>query len=107
VRWALDEEPVVTVEGAGVIDVVPWAQADSCTLHLVNFTNPFMMKGPFRELIPIGEQRVSWRLPTDRVPRSVRLLVADRGLPFEVKGGRLECTVPSIRDHEVVAVDFA
>src|SRR5262249_29165311 len=53
VRWATAEEPVVQVNGPGVLDVTAWRQAASMTVHLVNLTNPMMMKGPFRELIPV------------------------------------------------------
>ena len=35
-----------------------WRQRASMTVHLVNLTNPMMMKGPLREVIPIGPQRV-------------------------------------------------
>ena len=58
-----DEEPPVRVYGPGMLDVTVWRQAASMTVHLVNLTNPMMMKGPFRELIPVGEQRVVVRLP--------------------------------------------
>ena len=44
--------------GPGVLDVTVWRQKDSMTVHLVNLTNPMMMKGPFRELIPVGPQTV-------------------------------------------------
>jgi len=33
------------------------------TVHLVNLTNPMMMKGPIRELYAIGPQQVTVRLP--------------------------------------------
>ena len=33
------------------------------TVHLVNLTNPMMMKGPLREIIPVGPERVRIRLP--------------------------------------------
>ena len=66
VRWATDEEPPVEVKGPGVLDVTAWRQEGSMTVHLVNLTNPMMMKGPFRELIPVGEQRVTVRLPGGR-----------------------------------------
>ena len=46
------------VKGPGVLDVSVWRQQRSMTVHLVNLTNPMMMKGPFRELIPVGEQQV-------------------------------------------------
>ncbi|MDA0196787.1 MAG: hypothetical protein O2887_17195 [Bacteroidetes bacterium] len=35
-----------------IIDVTAWRQENSMTVHLVNLTNPMMLKGPFRELIP-------------------------------------------------------
>jgi Hypothetical glycosyl hydrolase 6/Beta-galactosidase trimerisation domain len=106
VNWATNEEPPVRVTGPGVIDVTAWRQAASMTVHLVNLTNPMMMKGPFRELIPVGEQRVVIKLPKGATARKVHLLVAGRDLPLEQADGRLSLVVPSIRDHEVVAVDL-
>ena len=105
-RWATDEEPPVQVTGPGVLDVTAWRQAASMTVHLVNLTNPMMMKGPFRELIPVGEQRVVVRLPEGSTARRVHLLVAERDVPVEQDGTQLTVTVPSVRDHEVVAIDF-
>ncbi len=96
----------VPVTGPGVLDVTVWRQKDSITVHLVNLTNPMMMKGPFRELIPIGEQQVVVRLPEGLKARKVHLLVADRDLPITQNGNRLTVAVPAIRDHEVVAIDF-
>ena len=60
------------------------------TVHLVNLTNPMMMKGPFRELIPVGEQRVVVRLPDGAVAGKVHLLVAGRDLPVEQDGTTAE-----------------
>jgi hypothetical protein len=106
VQWATNEEPPVRVEGLGILDVTVWRQADSMTVHLVNLTNPMMMKGPFRELIPVGEQRVKVRLPEEATARKVHLLVADCAVPVQQDGRHLSVTVPSIRDHEVVAIDL-
>ena len=78
VAWATNEEPPVPSPGRGVLDVTVWRQKGSMTVHLVNLTNPMMMKGPFRELIPIGEQRVRLRLPDGLSARAVRLLVAGK-----------------------------
>jgi hypothetical protein len=106
VRWATNEEPPVRVTGPGVLDVTVWRQANSMTVHLVNLTNPMMMKGPFRELIPVSEQRVTVRLPQGAAASKVQLLMADRDLPVAQEGALLSVTVPSIRDLEVVAIDF-
>jgi hypothetical protein len=106
VTWATNEEPVVTVTGPGVLDVTVWRQKGSLTVHLVNLTNPMMMKGPVRELIPVGEQHVRLRMPEGARPRKVRLLAADQELSAERSEPYLRVAVPSVLDHEVVAVDL-
>jgi hypothetical protein len=104
VTWATNETPVVTVTGHGVLDVAVWRQARSVTVHLVNLTNPMMMKGPVREPIPVGAQVVRVRLPGLRASR-VRLLVANATVNPRRSGDWIEVTVPSILEHEVVAID--
>jgi len=106
VLWATNEEPPVGVAGPGVLDVTAWRQKDSVTVHLVNLTNPMMMKGPVRELLPIGEQHVRVRVPDGLRAKQVRLLVAGTTPPFRQSSEWLETTVPSVRAHEVVAVDL-
>jgi hypothetical protein len=106
VEWATNEEPAVTVTGPGVLDVTVWRQKDSMTVHLVNLTNPMMMKGPLRELISIGPQTVRVRLPEGRQPRKVRLLAAGEAPLTEVSRQYLSVKVASILDHEVVAIDL-
>jgi hypothetical protein len=59
-EWATHEEPLITVTGPGVLDVTVWRQKNSITVHLVNLTNPMMMKGPTREVIP-----PKWRAPRE------------------------------------------
>ena len=106
VAWATNEDPLITVSGPGVLDVTVWQQRDSLTVHLVNLTNPMMMKGPVRELIPIGEQQVRLRLPEGTRARRVRLLAADQHLHAKITGRYLHVVVPSILDHEMVAIDL-
>jgi hypothetical protein len=106
VEWASNEEPFVRVTGPGVLDVTVWRQKESMTVHLVNLTNPMMMKGPFRELIPIGEQKVRLRLPEEKKLKKIHLLVSGKTPRSASNGGYLEVTVPSVLDHEVVAVDL-
>jgi hypothetical protein len=106
VQWATNEDPVVEVTGPGVLDVTVWRQAASMTVHLVNLTNPMMMKGPFRELVPVGQQVIRVRLPGNRQPQRVRLLAADQTVPVEVSEGCLRVTVPTVLDHEVIAIDL-
>lgn len=105
IAWAANEEPPVTVTGPGVLDVTAWQQKDSVTVHLVNLTNPMMMKGPVRELIPVGEQKVRLHLPEGMQAKKVRLLAADRTPHVERSGQYLNVTVPSILDHEVIVLE--
>jgi hypothetical protein len=106
VVWANTEAPVVEVYGPGFLDVTVWKNAGSITVHLVNLTNPMAMKGPYRDFFPIGSQTLKLRLPSGARVNHVRLLVADRSVPFERSGSVLTVTVPSVLDHEVVAIDI-
>ncbi len=106
VEWAANEEKPVSVSGSGVLDVTIWRQKESMTVHLVNLTNPMMMKGPFRELIPVGEQRVRVRLPEGKKPRKVQFLVSGNAPRVRENAGFLELAVPSILLHEVLAIDL-
>jgi hypothetical protein len=89
-----------------VIDVTVWQQQNSMTVHLVNLTNPMMMKGPIRELIPVGEQTVRLRTPAGRQVTDVRLLRAGTTPDVRYEPGAITVRVPSIVEHEVVAVDL-
>jgi hypothetical protein len=106
VDWAANEPRPVTVTGPGTLDVTIWRQKESLTVHLVNLTNPMMMKGPIREFIPAPPQKVSVRLPEGRRAKQVRLLASGATPRFEEAGGVLSLTIPAIVDHEVVAVDL-
>jgi hypothetical protein len=106
VEWATNEPPVVEVIGPGVIDVTVWRQKNSLTVHLVNLTNPMMMKGPIRELIPVGEQTVRLRLLAGAYPNKVHLLAGEKSLPVRRDGPYLILKVPSVLDHEIVAIDL-
>jgi hypothetical protein len=64
------------------------------------------MKGPYRDFVPIGAQNIKLRLPSGVHANHARLLVADKSVPFELSGSVLAVTVPSILDHEVVAIDI-
>ena len=88
VVWATDEPALVTVEGAGIIDLAVWTQKDSMTVHLVNLTNPMMMKGPVREAFPIGPQRVHVTTPSGKKVLQARLLVAGTPVKHTMEGGR-------------------
>jgi hypothetical protein len=84
--------------------VTLWRQKGSMTLHLVYLTNSMMMKGPIREFIPTPPQKVAIRLPGKA--KKVQLLVSGTTAAAQDANGVLTLTIPSILDHEVVAVDL-
>jgi hypothetical protein len=106
IDWACNEPRPVTVEGRAVLDVTVWRQQGSMTVHLVNLTNPMMMKGPLRDVYPAGPFRVQVRLPAGTQPKGLRLLTAGTTIRAQHEGGVLTLTVPSVEVHEVIAIDL-
>ncbi|HUE24923.1 MAG TPA: beta-galactosidase trimerization domain-containing protein [Bryobacteraceae bacterium] len=106
VDWAANEPRPLTVTGPGVLDVTVWRQKDSMTVHLVNLTNPMMMKGPVREFIPTPPQQVAVRLPEGSRAKKVQLLVSEARPAVTEVNGVLSLTIASILDHEVIAIDL-
>ena len=106
IRWALHEESIVEVKAPGVIDVTVWEQEHSMTVHLVNLTNPMMMKGPFRELIPVDAE-VCISIPANKKPAGVHLLMSGKNPVYEIKSEKLYIKVPQLMDHEIIGVEFA
>ncbi len=107
VLWATNEPAPVTIDGQGVIDISVWTQKNSMTVHLVNLTNPMMMKGPLREVIPIANQHVRIQILEGRQVSKAKLLVAGKPIPYHNEGQFISIDVSSVGVHEVVAVDFA
>jgi hypothetical protein len=106
VRWAAEEPPPVEVEGPGVLDVSVWRQRGSMTVHLVNLTNPMMMKGPLREVIPVGPLTARIRMPAGTRASKVQLLTAGTTPRVQESKGVVTVTVPSVDVHEVIAIDL-
>jgi len=107
VLWATNETAPVSVEGQGILDISVWGQKNSMTVHLVNLTNPMMMKGPVREVIPIANQRVRIQIPKERHVTRAKLLVSGKGIAYQQEQGLIFLDVASIGAHEVIALDFA
>jgi hypothetical protein len=101
----LNEEAIVDVKAPGVLDVTVWEQQHSMTVHLVNFTNPMMMKGPFRETIPVDAE-VGISMPINKTASGVHLLISGKKPVYKITKGNLHVSVPQLMDHEIIAVDW-
>jgi hypothetical protein len=106
IRWTLNEDPIVSVTGPGLIETTVWRQKDSMAVHLVNLTNPMMMKGPMRELIPV-DVAVSIKVPEKSKVTGVRLPMRQKDAQYSIKDGRLTLSVSQIFDHEIIGIDLA
>jgi hypothetical protein len=104
--WANNEAPVVAVDGPGLLDVTAWKNAGAITIHLVNLTNPMAMKGPYRDFFPVGPYTVRVNLPAGVTAKRARLLAADKELALVRTAAGVSVAVPSIRDHEVIAIEI-
>ena len=81
-----------------------WRQKESLAVHLVNLTNPMMMKGPIREVFPTGPLVVEIDLPSGIQAKGVRLLTAGAEAVWSRIPGGLRVEVPRVEVHEVIAI---
>jgi Hypothetical glycosyl hydrolase 6/Beta-galactosidase trimerisation domain len=77
-------------------------------LHLLAQTGNKWKKLSAREqFLPLENVKVRLRLPTARNVKSVDLLHARRGLPFTVRNGWAEMSVPHVWIHEAVRLELS
>jgi hypothetical protein len=107
VEWAMNGAQPLRIEGKGLLDIALWRQKNSVTAHLVNLTNPMSMKGPYREVFPVGPFTVEIQPPSGAVITAAKLLTANRSVPHTVRNGRVQVQVPVVNVHEIVALDLA
>ena len=106
VNWTARGRSPVVVTGPGVFDVTVWRQRSSMTVHLVNLTNPMMMKGPIRDVIPIGPMTVRIEVPEGATPNRIKLRVNAKQPDFRHEGSVVTVNVPMVELHELIAIDL-
>ncbi|MGD0619459.1 MAG: alpha-amylase family protein [Bryobacteraceae bacterium] len=99
IRWVSGGEPPVTVEGDGAIETFAWETEAGFAVHVLNYTNPNMQRGWVRNFYPIGEQKVTMKLPAGHRVSRVQLLRAGSDVPFQELAGRIEFTIPRVVDY--------
>jgi hypothetical protein len=108
VRWALDDRPIVTVEGGhGFIAPTLYRQDGRLILHLNNRVVTTSIPGRQNELLPIGPLRVGLRIASDTRASEVALRVAGERVVAECRDGLLTFSVRQVSDHEVAVVELA
>ena len=105
VRWLRgDGQPLVSVDGDGVVEIFAWETEPGYALHLLNYTNPNMTRGFLRRFYAIGPQKVDFTTATKRKITNVRALRAGRDLSFRQSDRTVRFEVPSVLDYEVLAL---
>ncbi len=104
VRWAAGERLALEIAGPGLVDLFLWETEPGMALHLINYTNPALMKVPVTELFPLDAQQVRLRLSPGFQVKEVRLLAAGTVLPHRIEAGILRFEIPGVRDYEVAAI---
>ena len=107
VRWALGKETDVTIKGQSTLDIAVRQNAEGLAVVLNNLSNPMMMKGPIREVYPVGKQEVSVRLPAGKRLGKANLLVGGGEAKTRLEGDRVTIEVPGIETLEVVHLVWA
>jgi hypothetical protein len=107
IRWVGGENPPVTILGKGLIEAFAWETEPGYAVHVLNYTNPNVHRGWVLEFYPIGEQKVSFHVPSGKRIARVELLRAERSIPFHASGDRVEFTIPTIESYEVAALTVA
>ncbi len=106
VQWTLNEPSPFACTGHGFVDATAWRDPNAVVVHLVNLTNPMMMKAPFRNFFPIAAQTITLRLPELAHASTAKLLVAGTTIPLQHHGDATVIEVPTVLDHEVIAIDL-
>jgi hypothetical protein len=104
VAWLARGRSPVSVTGEGVVECFAWETEPGFALHVLNYTNPNMHRGWFRQFYPIGAQQVRMELPAGRTVTRIELLRTERDIPFRQNGSAVEFTIPQVADYEVAAL---
>ncbi|WEK06013.1 MAG: family 10 glycosylhydrolase [Candidatus Devosia phytovorans] len=107
VHWALGKRSDVEIEGRGVVDLGLRQGLDSTVLLINNLTNPMMMKGPIREVYPIGPLTVSIAMPQGRTVDQVRLGSTGERIEHQIAEGRVRVTLGELATLDAIQVDWS
>jgi hypothetical protein len=103
IRWAANGSIPLELAGAGRFDCNLYTQPGRVIIHVVNLTVTGRM--PIDELIPSGPLKLRVRLPEGVRGHSAKMLVAGSSVPCAIEKGWARVDIPSILDHEVLAIE--
>jgi hypothetical protein len=102
--WLMRDRVPIAVTGEGMLEIFAWETEPGFALHLLNYTNPNMLRGWFTGTYPVGPQKVRAELPEEIRSDHVELLRAGIRVPVKRAGRAVEFTVPAVNDYEVAVI---
>ena len=103
INWLRREDPVVSVKGAGLIEIFAWETEPGYALHILNYTNPNATRGYIRTTYPLGSQKVRFQTG-GRTIKSAHALRSGTSLTFQQEDGAVSFEIPAIGDYDVIAL---
>jgi hypothetical protein len=104
INWITRNDQPLTIQGPGLIETFAYETEPGYALHILNYTNPNLHRGTFRDFYPIGAQSVSFAVPAEVKVTRVQLLKPGTDVPFKRVNNRIEFTIPSVTEYEVAAI---
>jgi hypothetical protein len=106
VRWLLNGNNAVDVEGDGLMEVTAWETQRGFAVHLLNYNGANAFRGHMRKPVALTTQVVRVTLPAEKKIRQASLLHAGITVAFQQTGNRVSLTVPKVEVYEVVALEI-
>jgi hypothetical protein len=104
IRWLVNGSAAVTVRGEGIAELFAWQTEAGHALHVLNYTNPNMLRGWMTHNYAVGPQKVRFQVPEGTHVARVQLLRAARPVPFARRGDVIEFEIPQVVDYEVAVI---
>jgi hypothetical protein len=104
IRWTLNDDIPLSVDGPGLIDCHLYRQEKRLVLHFVNLTNAGTWRQPVDELVPVGPLNIRVRIPEGIKGIDISLLVSGKKLKATVNEGWSRFEIVTVLDHEVALI---
>jgi len=105
VRWGVNGDIPLQLEGRGMFDCSLYTQPGRIIAHVVNLTATGRMPVTDDDLVPSEALKFAVRLPGVIRGRSARMLVSGKAAAPAISNGWARIVIPSILDHEVLVIE--
>lgn len=103
VKWAMNDQLQVLIEGDGKIDYKLYRKEGKWILHIINLTEADNVPGYMDEVVPVGPFEVTLRAE-ERI-EGVYLAVQEQKLPVKRQGNKVSVTIDKIAMHELLVFE--